>query len=172
MLLEKFKNSVKGPALAATLSVACLGAFSTAVHAEDAQCSSLKQNRYGHQMGAGSSAHLYSQQNVGAVGISIFPGADLEISGFTAHQLGAKLVSVLNKAGVKAECFVNDSLFENNGTALGFQIDGFSITVDGQDAFGMRQIQEDKRILRSAVAEAKTAKMLLASEKPDLALNQ
>jgi hypothetical protein len=140
-------------------------AFATAAHAENEQiqtCAPLERTNWDQVINASTTAHMYSQKNLGAVGISIFPGADLERNGFTADELGAKLVNVLKGAGVEAQCFINNSHFINSGTALGFKVNGLSITIDGDDRFNMGQVQDDKRILRTTVAEAKTSKMLLA----------
>jgi hypothetical protein len=166
-MLSNAKKAFIGSTLAMGLT------FGGLAHADNNQCAPLEKTSYGMELGASYSAHAYSEKNVGSVGISIFPGADLEASGFTADQLGTKLVSVLRGAGINAECFVNNSHFDASGTALGFKVGGLSIQIDGDDSFNMAQVQSDKRILKATVAEAKTAKQLLASTDPDtLALNR
>lgn len=156
MLLEKFKNSVKTPALAAALTLAPIGAFSTASHADGAQCGPLYQTSTGREVDASYSAHRYSQQHVGAVGISIFPGADL--GSYSGHDLGTKIVSALKINGVDAECFVHNNT-HSNGTSVNFHITGLAWKEDG--ALNISQSLA-RDTLRGVIAEAKTARELLA----------
>ena len=65
----------------------------------------------------------YSKDNIGAVGILIAAGNDL--NGYTAEQLGTHLVNVFLKDGIKAECFISDHTAAN-GTALDFKVNGLS----------------------------------------------
>lgn len=160
MTLRTLKDNFKGPALALSIGAATLAGFSSAANAE---CAPLKKTAWGQDFNASPSAHAYSQENIGSVGISIYPGSDLAKNNFTAEQLGDAIVSAFAKAGVNAECFVNNSLFDKSGTALGFKIDGLSIKIDGDNRFDMGQVWNDKRILVAAVNEAKTARLLLTN---------
>ncbi|MCU7805667.1 MAG: hypothetical protein KZQ96_20975 [Candidatus Thiodiazotropha sp. (ex Lucinoma borealis)] len=163
MTLQSFKDRVKGPALAAGLGAAMFGAFSTAAQAEGAQCAPLEQAASGHVFDASTSAYIYSQENIGAVGISIFPGVDL--GRFTGHDLGTKLVKIMEMNGVEAECFVHNEPGPN-GTAVNFKIAGLSWKEDGS----LNASQSfDKETLRGVIAEAKTAKELLAARSQPLA---
>lgn len=163
MTSQSFKNAVKGPALAATLGVAVLGAFSTAANAGGAQCAPMEQAASGHVFDAGTSAHIYSQRNVGAVGISIFPGADL--GNQSPHKLGNILRSTMQKYGVESECYVHNNPGPN-GTSVQFHIDGLAWKEDG--SLNVSQ-SLDKNTLRGVIAEAKTAKELLAARSQPLA---
>lgn len=128
------------------------------------QCAPLAKTSYGRELNASTSAHKYSQENIGNVGISIYPGADLATNGFSsANMLGDVIISALKGKNVEAECFVNNTFFDTSGTALSFKINGLSIKIDGDDTFNMDEVWHDKRILRAAVAEAKTVKLLQAS---------
>lgn len=172
-LKNSFTDSSFGKKAGATaLMVGALSLPFAAANADDTQmqkvnlqqpatCAPLEKTGYGMEWDASYSAHKYSRNNVGSIGISIFPGADLD--NFTADELGAKLVSLFESTGVQAKCFVNNSQFSNSGTALGFKIGGLSITIDGDNSFNMDQVAQDKRILRTAISEAKTANQLLAS---------
>ena len=162
MLLEQLRTVFRKPALAATLGAALVTGSSTAANAEEAQCAPLKKTNWGQDLGASSSAHMYSEDNIGSVGISIFPGADLETNGFTADELGTTIVSALSDVGVNAQCYVHKTQFPESGTALGFKVAGLSIVVDGDESFNMAQVWNDGRILQSTIAEAKTAGQLLA----------
>ncbi len=127
------------------------------------QCSPLAQTSTGREVDASYSAHKYSQENVGAVGISIFGGRDL--GSFSPHDLGTKLVKILEMNGVKAECFVHHRDV-TNGTAVNFNVDGLAWKEDG-----FLNISESisKDTLRGVIAEAKTAKSLLASSSQPVA---
>ena len=128
MTLGSFKDTVKGPALAAGLGAAALGAFSMAAHAGGAQCAPMERASSGHVFDAGTSAHIYSRQSIGAVGISIFPGADL--GNQSPHKLGNILRSTMQKYGVPAECYVHKTSSQN-GTSIQFHIAGLAWKEDG-----------------------------------------
>ncbi|MEM7467204.1 MAG: hypothetical protein AAF387_10000 [Pseudomonadota bacterium] len=169
-MLNKIRDGLTGTR--ATLAAGLLSAFCFAAEASnDGQCAALTKDAQGYEWDASYSAHNYSEDNIGNVGISIYPGEDL--NSFSADELGSKLVNLFKSAGVQAECFINNSSFTESGTALSFKIDGLSIVIDGDDTFGMKQVREDKRILRSAAAEeAKTAKDVLASREHLISLSQ
>lgn len=138
--------------------------------ADEKKCAPLKHDAQGYQWDASYSAHKYSKEHVGNVGISIFPGADLK--NFTADELGLAITSSFKKHGVEAQCFVNQSSFPDSGTALGFKIDGLSIKVDGDDSFNMKQVRTDKRIIKYAISEAKMVKRLLSKANENVALGR
>jgi hypothetical protein len=169
MALQKRANiftGTRGTLAAAALSAAAMvSTFSGAAQADDAraqpvslstiqQCMPLLKSSQGTDINASSSAHGYSKFNPGSVAISIYPGADLEMSGVTAEQLGAALTNSLKSGGVDAECFVNNSHFENNGTSIAFHVHGLRISVDGEDTFNVHEIQQNPRILQYTRAEA------------------
>ncbi|WP_438729245.1 hypothetical protein ACR9YC_02135 [Parasphingorhabdus sp. DH2-15] len=121
------------------------------------RCSPLFRTSTGRQVDASFSAHDYSKKNIGAVGISIFPGRTLTMD--AAHTLGNKLVDALKHNGVEARCFVH---YDNGpkGTGINFKIAGLSWSKDGP-----LNILEATNVetLRGVIAEAKTARALLSS---------
>lgn len=121
-------------------------------------CSPLFQTSTGREVNAGLSAHVYSQENIGAVGISIFPGQDL--GSYSPHEIGVMLVKVMAQNGVEAQCFVHNE-YGPNGTAVNFKIDGLSWKPDG--SLNVSQ-SLDRETLIGVIAEAKTAGMLLATK--------
>lgn len=119
------------------------------------QCSPLFRTSSGRQVNASYSAHRYSQENVGAVGISIFPGRTL--SQDSAHDLGHKLVNMFKQNDVEARCFVH---YDNGakGSGFNFKITGLSWKKDGP----MNIVEAtSETTLRGVIAEAKTARALL-----------
>jgi hypothetical protein len=171
MALEKLANiftGTRGKLAAAALSaVAMVSTFSGAAQADDAraqpvslsttqQCMPLLKSSQGTDINASSSAHGYSKFNPGSVGVSIYPGKGLEFAGFKdAHQLGLEVVGVLRDAGIDAQCFINNSFFEDSGPSIAFHVHGLRIKLDGKDSFGIDQVWDDPRVLRAAYAEAK-----------------
>ena len=123
------------------------------------QCAPLEQTSTGIEINAGASAHIYSQDSVGAVGVSIFAGADL--GNQSPHKLGTFIKAVMNKYGVEAECFV-DSTHGSNGTSIQFHIDGLSAKKDG--SFGISE-SLNKEFLHGIIAQAKTVKQLINQKK-------
>lgn len=123
--------------------------------ATEERCSPLFQTSTGRLVNASFSAHRYSQENVGAVGISIFPGRTL--SQDAAHALGVQLVQALNQNEVEARCFVH---FENGEKGSGFD---FVITgLSWNDERPLSIVEAtDVGTLRAVIAEAKTARSLL-----------
>lgn len=135
-----------------------IGAVGSAQERETAErCSPLYRNIAERQAGAGLSAHIYSQEHVGAVGISIYPGRTL--SRDSAHSLGVQLVNAFRQNDVEASCFVH---FQNGsgGSGFDFVISGLSWNEEGP-----LNITEATNVetLRSVIAEAKTARTLLSS---------
>ena len=165
MTLQGIKDKFKAPALAATLGAATLGAFSGATQAEGEQCEPLYHHPSGDTYTASTSAHIYSKRHVGAVGISIFQGADL--SRESSHTLGTKLVGVMKRSGLEAECFVHDKSVKG-GTSVNFHIAGLAF--DEDNGLNVREAV-DRENLKAVVAEARTARDHLASADPELALN-
>jgi hypothetical protein len=90
------------------------------------------------------------------VGISIYPGADSDKN--PPHFVGNQIVKALEKAGIDAQCFVNNTMFEDSGTALSFKIGGLSIKVDGDDTFNLLEVAKKPSVMKAVVNEAKTAK--------------
>lgn len=183
MALPQFKSDFLGTA---TKGVAALGLalapISGGASAQDAQvqqvsattqtaqCSPLFRTSTGREVNARMSAHVYSQQYVGAVGISIFPGQDLSLDG--AHSAGAALVDVFKRSGIEARCFVHNERGPE-GSGFNYKIDGQSWNKDGP----MNIVEaSDVETLRGVAAEARTARALLASQdsgdNPSLALNR
>lgn len=126
------------------------------------QCAPLAISKSGVVWDAHTSAGRYSDTALGRVGISIFPGGDLV--NFTAHELGLRLVGVLKErdAEIEAKCFVNNSYFPDNGTGIGFVVNGVTLKIDGEDNFGLTELRDNKRILNIAVAEVVTGRLLLS----------
>lgn len=156
------RNSSKSGLTAACLAVAITASFlpiatagTAQAQASDERCSPLFQTSIGRQVNASYSAHRYSQENIGAVGISIFPGRTL--SQDAAHALGAQLVQVLHQNAVEARCFVH---FENGEKGSGFD---FVITgLSWNDERPLSIVEAtDVATLRAVIAEAKTARTLL-----------
>ena len=119
----------------------------------------------GREFNAATSAHVYSKEHVGAVGISIFQGADL--SRASSHTLGTKLVGIMKRSGLEAECFVHEKSV-SGGTSVNFHIAGLAF--DEGNGLNIREAV-DKDNLKAVVAEARTARDLLVSADPELALS-
>jgi len=156
------RNSSKTRLTAACLLVAITASLlpiATArpaqAQAADERCSPLFQTSTSRQVNASYSAHRYSQENVGAVGISIFPGRTL--SQDAAHALGTQLVQALHQNEVEARCFVH---FENGEKGSGFD---FIITgLSWNDERPLSIVEAtDVATLHAVIAEAKTAGTLL-----------
>ena len=125
-------------------------------------CGELRQASDGQEINAGATAHRYSQDNLGYVGISIFAGQDL--GEYTPEYLGTALVNSLRRRGVEAECFVNHTP-NQNGTSVDFHIAGLSWNGDGGLSISQALNAE---LMDSITAEARTAGMLLvAANSPD-----
>lgn len=169
MALGKLANiftGTRGTLAAAALSAAAMvSTFSGAAQADDAraqpvslsttqQCMPLYKTVWGTNANASGSAHHYSELNPGSVAISIYPGADLEMSGVTADQLGVTLANALKNDGVDVQCFINNSHYDNNGTSIAFHVHGLRISVNGADSFNVHEIQQNPKILQYARAEA------------------
>ena len=119
------------------------------------RCSPLFRTSTGRRVDASFSAHDYSKKNIGAVGISIFPGQDLPMN--SAHSIGMKLVSAFEQNGIQAACFVH---YETGpkGSGFNFKITGLSWNEDGpMDIAEATSIET----LRGVAAEARTARALL-----------
>lgn len=131
---------------------------------ETAYCAPLLPAQNGFIMNASASAHKYSKNNIGAVGISIFAGQDL--GEHSPEFLGTVLVNSLRRRGVEAECFVHHKEMPN-GTGINFHITGLSWGKDHS-----LSISESLNIetIEGVAAEAKTAGIILASNyTPDVA---
>lgn len=133
---------------------------------ETPYCAPLRENAVGREMDASYSAYKFSQENVGKVGISIFPGQDLGDK--SPEFLGTLLVNSFRKRGVEAECFVHHETGPK-GTGLDFKINGHSWGVDR--ALNLSEVL-DVDTIEKVVAEAKTAKMLLSSNDKPFDLSQ
>ena len=119
-------------------------------------CAPLVQTSTGRELNAGTTAHAYSQQNVGNVGISIFAGRDL--GEHSPEYLGALLVNEMRDRGVQAECFVHSERVPN-GTGVRFHVVGLSTS---EDSLGITA-SFDEDMLDGVAAEAKTAGMILVA---------
>lgn len=119
-------------------------------------CAPLAQTSTGRELNAGTSAHAYSQQNVGNVGVSIFAGRDL--GEHSPEYLGALLVNEMRDRGVQAECFVHNERVPN-GTGVRFHVAGLSMS---EESIGITA-SFDEDMLDSVAAEAKTAGMILVA---------
>lgn len=119
------------------------------------RCSPLYRNAGDRQANALLSAHIYSQENIGAVGISIFPGQDLPES--LAHSVGRQLVTAFEQNGIQAACFVHNEI-GSSGSGFNFKITGLAWNEDRP-----LSISEATNIetLRGVAAEARTARALL-----------
>lgn len=139
-----------------TLLLLPIGAVGSAQE-QDAggRCAPLYRNAADRQANALLSAHIYSQENVGAVGISIFPGQDLPAN--LAHSVGMKLVTAFEQNGIQAACFVHTEI-GSSGSGFNFKITGLAWSEDGP-----MSISEATNIetLRGVAAEARTARALL-----------
>lgn len=127
-------------------------------------CKTLRTTSTGREITSAVSAHIYSEERPGNVGIFIYPGADLV--NVTAQQAGGFLVAVMRQNGVTAECFIEKEV-SSRGTSINFIINGIGIR---DEPFGVDEIT-DKRLLGKVIAEAKTAEMVLASTSPSLSNN-
>lgn len=151
----------RNTALDALAGVAILATVATnssnyeAYAAQQEQCSPLYQTSTGREVDASYSAHNYSQENKGAVGIAIFAGPDL--GNASPHLLGTKLVQVMRQNGLESKCFVHHTP-NKNGTSVTFKIDGLSIGPDS--GYGIAKALE-KETLRNVVLNARTAQKLL-----------
>jgi len=182
MALPQFKSDFLGTAAQGVAAISLALAPISGAAAQDAQmqqtsataqageCTALYRNSSGRIAGAGLSAHKYSQDHIGAVGISIYPGQDLTIEG--AHSAGSALAGAFARNGIEARCFVH---YERGSAGS-----GFNYSIDGQSWSSERPMTiveaSDVETLRGVAAEARTAKALLASrdngDNPSLALNR
>lgn len=120
-------------------------------------CAPLSRTSTGRVLNAGTTAHEYSQQNVGSVGISIFAGRDL--GEHSPEYLGALLVNEIRARGVQAECFVHHERMPN-GTGVRYHVAGLSTS---DESLGITA-SFDEEVLDGVAAEAKTAGMILAAQ--------
>lgn len=63
---------------AAAATMLALSALPFYASAADGQCAPLHKTKWGEDYSASTSAHRYSERNIGSVGISIYPGSDLK----------------------------------------------------------------------------------------------
>ena len=134
----------------------------TATAAEkEARCDPLYRTASGRLADASYSATRYSEEHVGAVGISIFPG--LNIADTNPHAFGLKLVQMLSQYGVEAACFVNHSQIRN-ATSITYNIDGLAWR-EGNSNLDLGEAQNGETI-RSVVMEANTIGKLLGKKQP------
>ena len=162
--------------------MATLVAFSGAASANDnlhnasikpnAQCAPLYQSSTGRKINASYSSYKYSQENIGAVGISIFPGQDATFE--VANSLGTKIATVLKRHGVEAECFVHNEIGPK-GTGFNFDIVGIPWS---EDRPLNAKEATSKDVLKAVLERAKIAKDVVAvsndessRSRPELALN-
>ena len=110
----------------------------------------------GLNLGADASAIIHSEDNIGTVGIAVFPGPDADNT--------SDLVKILRNNGVKVECFINDSYFPNGGTQYRFYVDGLSVDYKGQTSFGLQDIADNIDILRAVKADSIMAETLLTNK--------
>ena len=132
---------------------------------ETFKCADLRENEAGRVFNAGTSAWVYSDEQSGRVGISIYPGRDL--GDHSPEKLGTILVNTFRDNGVQAECFVNDEGVEN-GTSIDFKVNGLSW---GKTRTFNISEATDPETLKGVIDEAKTGRMLLSSnstaDRPD-----
>lgn len=110
-------------------SVALLEEFAVAAPEAPAEiCSPVRKAANGVSWGASRTAHQFSMERRGNVGISIYPGAELKESKYTADQIGVYLVEQLQKGSdvIRAKCFVNER-WVDGGTSINFKVYGISI---------------------------------------------
>lgn len=119
------------------------------------QCAPLCQTSTGREIAAPVCAHIYSKENVGAVGIPIAAGRDLGST--SPHELGALLVEGLRRQDVKAECFV-DNEPAPQGTGVEFVICGLE-----WDKHGSLSVSEALNVetLKAVAAEATVTRLLV-----------
>ena len=120
-------------------------------------CAPLVRTSTGRELNAGTTAHAFSQEHVGSVGISIYAGRDLGDN--SPEFLGALLVNELRSRGVQAECFVHHERVPN-GTGVRFHVAGLSMS---EESIGITA-SFDENMLNGVAAEARTAGMLLVAE--------
>ena len=84
-------------------------------------CNPLHQTSTGREVNASYSAYRYSKDNIGHVGISIFPGQDL--GAYKPTQVGVYLVEQLKSKGVEAACFIHNETGPK-GTSIDFMVKG------------------------------------------------
>lgn len=154
------KDDNAGPPVAtAPVSVAVQPvAFSPLQKREAPYCSALKFNDHGLSLNDTTSAFRYSEENIGAVGISIAPGNDL--NGYTPEQLGTHFVNLFADLGVEAECFIRKT-DAPNGTAIGFNVNGLVIKQSPDHRFFNLEQALNPENIKELEAEAKMGKRLL-----------
>lgn len=125
------------------------------------QCAALYRAASGREVDASFSASQYSEDHVGAVGISIFPGLDK--ADIDPHATGLKLVQLLNQQGIEAECFVNRSQIRRS-TSISYKINGLAWR-EGSSELELAEA-ENAETIRSVTIEAKTIRKLLGVKQP------
>ncbi len=153
MALQKFNSKTfRNAVIAAAITAMFIG---TSVMAENNKiCLPLETTQRGEIINAGTSAMIHSNANKGTIAISAFPGPDL-------HNNPEQLTNLFRGAETDADCFVNNSLFQDSGTSISFYVAGLPVSYKGQEEFGITQLRDNPAILRAVKAQATIAKTLL-----------
>ena len=162
-LLARFGGAVAAVGLATSpvLAQADSEVRDTLELRSEAFCGDLYRTSTGRQVDASFTAHNYSQQNIGKIGVSIFAGQDL--GEHSPEFLGTALVNSLRRRGVEAECFVHHEEMPN-GTGVNFHIAGLTYS---EESLSISEAL-NAEVMDALAAEAKTAGMLLvAANRPD-----
>lgn len=155
-----FNNHTRNAFAAAVLIAAGLPITATAAEKET-RCDPLYRTASGRLADASYSATRYSEEHVGAVGVSIFPG--LDIADANPHAFGLKLVQILNQYDVEAACFVNHSPIRS-ATSISYNIDGLAWR-EGSSNLDLSEAQNEETI-RAVIMEANTIGKLLGKKQP------
>ena len=123
---------------------------SQAVAQDNAMCLPLTVIN-GQTLNSGASAMGHSQEHPGTIAISVLPGPDMRDnpSGLTRY---------LRSVGNEADCFINNTYMEDNGTLISLYVAGQRVTYDGHTVFGIQELRDNPEIITVARGEAALAK--------------
>ncbi|MGR8931876.1 MAG: hypothetical protein ACU836_14675 [Gammaproteobacteria bacterium] len=143
------------------LAVSLPGGFTPLANAGDSapQCSALYRTPSGQIADASFSANRYSEEHIGAVGISIFPSIRKE--NFDPHADGLKLLSLFTKNDIEAACFVNHSP-SRHASLISYKINGLAWR-EGNSNLTVDEALDD-RTVRAVVTEAKMVRDMFNKE--------
>lgn len=161
---ETFRRSVLGAGAGVAMAVVAVGGaqaedrttLASATHQLSNEiCLPLREIN-GISLSSDASARERSMEEPGTVAISTFPGAD--VTGAPTN-----LTNMFRNNRISADCYLNDSYFADSGTVFSLYVAGNRVEVEGENRFGILDLQTNPEIIRSAVNEARLAKAALAS---------
>lgn len=126
---------------------------------EEPQCDALYLTSAGEQVDATYSAIRYSEDNIGAVGIAVYPGRD--VAKLSPHLVGLLLVRRFKRHDLAAKCFV-DKPQNKPHTLVSYKVNGLS----WREGASVMEISEAQResIIKDVVAEANLVRKLYIPE--------